>query len=326
MSSKRVSSERVLGKRAPSEQPTDQQLIAFRKRVLEQGKLLYRDLPWRNTRDPYAIWISEVMLQQTQVSRVDGRWQHWMQRFPTVPTLAAADSADVLDEWQGLGYNRRALLLHRAAQQLMDRVHSDASHSCNGRTHAEFLDSHFPQEISELVRLPGIGVATAAGIRAFAFNLPSTYIETNVRAVFLHEFFPNQHKVSDAQLIGLVEKTCPADALNPDDDPRSWYYALLDYGAYLKKTLPNPSRRSATHVKQSQFEGSHRQKRAALVRILLQARRDKQVLDELSLALLLNEHEQKAGRPDVEKAEFLQILAELQKEGFCHKTTEGWCA
>ena len=106
-----------------------EKLAAFRKRVLEQGKLLYRDLPWRNTRDPYAIWISEVMLQQTQVSRVDGRWQHWMQRFPNVPTLAAADSADVLDEWQGLGYNRRALSLHRAAQQLMDRSHSDSERS-----------------------------------------------------------------------------------------------------------------------------------------------------------------------------------------------------
>lgn len=304
-----------------------EKLAAFRKRVLEQGKLLYRDLPWRNTRDPYAIWISEVMLQQTQVSRVDGRWQHWMQRFPNVPTLAAADSADVLDEWQGLGYNRRALSLHRAAQQLMDRAHSDSERSVeHAFESAEFLDSHFPREIADLVSLPGIGAATAAGIRAFAFNLPSIYVETNVRTVFLHEFFPEQNKVSDAQLIALVEKTCPADASNPADDPRSWYYALLDYGAYLKKTLPNPSRRSATHVKQSQFEGSHRQKRAALVRILLQVRRDKQALDELSLALLLNEHEHKAGRPDVEKGEFSQILSELQKEGFCHKTAAGWQA
>ena len=88
----------------------------FRALVLERGRELYRDLPWRRTRDPYAIWISEVMLQQTQTTRVDGRWQRWLERFPTVDALAAADAADVLDEWQGLGYNRRALSVLRAAQ------------------------------------------------------------------------------------------------------------------------------------------------------------------------------------------------------------------
>ena len=283
-------------------------LGAFRTKVLEASQTHYRDLPWRNTRDPYHIWISEVMLQQTQVSRVDGRWQRWLVRFPTIEVLAQADSADVLDEWQGLGYNRRALSVHKAAQQLAAR-----------------LDG-FPTQVDDLVALPGIGQATAAGIRAFAFNLCAVYLETNVRTVFLHELFPGQEGVSDKQLIPLVQKTCPADASNPQDCPRSWYYALLDYGAYLKKTVPNPSRRSRSHAKQSKFEGSHRQKRAELVRILLAARRLATPMGELELALALNEQEAQAGRPVVEHAEFIKLLEELSSEGFCQKTEGGWLA
>ena len=94
------------------------QLASFRERVLERGRELYRDLPWRRSRDPYEVWISEVMLQQTQVSRVDGRWQRWIARFPTIDALAAASAAEVLEEWQGLGYNRRALSVWNAARQV----------------------------------------------------------------------------------------------------------------------------------------------------------------------------------------------------------------
>lgn len=283
-------------------------LRAFRTKVLEEGHARYRDLPWRNTHNPYHIWISEVMLQQTQVSRVDGRWQRWLVRFPSVEVLAQADTADVLDEWQGLGYNRRALSVHKAAQ------------------HIAALPAGFPTQLSDLVALPGIGPATAAGIRAFAFELPGVYLETNVRTVFLHELFPHQEGISDKQLVPLVEKTCPTDASNPQDSPRSWYYALLDYGAYLKKTVPNPSRRSKSHVKQSKFEGSHRQKRAELVRILLEARRLATPMGELELALALNEQEVQAGRPVVEQTEFIKLLNELSSEGFCTKTSTGWIA
>lgn len=149
--------------------PTPEELLAFRVTVRERGRELYRDLPWRRTRDPYAIWISEVMLQQTQVSRVDGRWQRWLERFPTPAALAAAEPADVLDEWQGLGYNRRALAVHRAAQAVCE------------------AGGQMPVPERDLVALPGIGPATAAGIRAFAFNLHGVYLETNVRTVLLHE-------------------------------------------------------------------------------------------------------------------------------------------
>ena len=278
----------------------------FRRLVLERGRELYRDLPWRRTHDPYGIWVSEVMLQQTQVARVDGRWQRWLARFPSIDALANAEVADVLEEWQGMGYNRRALSLRAAAQAMVDG------------------GGEMPSDERELVALPGIGPATAAGIRAFAFDLPATYLETNVRTVFLHELFSDAEDVPDSALLPLVRETCPKDAGNPDDDPRTWYYALLDYGAHLKRTVPNPSRRSRSHVRQSRFEGSHRQKRAGVVRLLLEARQldggltPDQVVDGLSQA------EVAAGREMPYPREVLGILDELAAEGFCSLERGTW--
>lgn len=287
------------------------ELRAFVEFVAKKGRELYRDLPWRRTYDPYAIWISEVMLQQTQVSRVDGRWQRWLERFPTVDALAAAAPSDVLEEWQGLGYNRRALSVHRAAQAISE------------------AGGIFPQDSKELVKLPGIGPATAAGIRAFAFNLHGVYLETNVRTVFLHELYPQAEGVPDSELVPLVELTCPAsveDAADADETeltPRSWYYALLDYGAYLKKTIPNPSRRSKSHVKQSRFEGSHRQKRAELLRVLL-AHKDEGGAEFETLHQELCQIEVNAGRETLDEQVTLGLLEELAKEGFCQKNDEYW--
>ena len=299
------------------------ELREFVQFVAQKGYELYRDLPWRRTYDPYAIWISEVMLQQTQVSRVDGRWQRWLEHFPTVDALAAAAPSDVLEEWQGLGYNRRALSVHRAAQAISE------------------AGGVFPQDQKELVKLPGIGPATAAGIRAFAFNLHGVYLETNVRTVFLHELYPQAEGVPDSELIPLVELTCPAsvmgarkaeDAAGADEavvastaelTPRSWYYALLDYGAYLKKTIPNPSRRSKSHVKQSRFEGSHRQKRAELLRVLL-AHKDEGGAEFETLHQELCQIEVNAGRETLDEQVTLGLLEELAKEGFCQKNNEYW--
>ena len=196
------------------------------ERLLEEGLSRYRDLPWRYVGDPYAVLVSEVMLQQTQVSRVDGRWQQWLRRFPTVHDLAAAPLAAVLEEWQGMGYNRRAMNLQRCAQQLM-----------------ELHDGQVPSDQKALLALPGIGPATAAGVRAFAFDLPSVYLETNVRAVMIHECFPGRDDVSDKEIVPLLEDLCPKAG-----HVRQWYYALLDYGAWLKKAFPNPSRRSSHHT------------------------------------------------------------------------------
>lgn len=281
-------------------------LTSFRLTVLDQGRGLYRDLPWRRTRDPYAIWLSEVMLQQTQVSRVDGRWQRWLKRFPTVEALAQAEPADVLDEWQGMGYNRRALSLHRSAQAIVRM-------------------GAFPQEEADLVALPGIGPATASGIRAFAFDLPGVYLETNVRSVFLHELFPEVGGVKDRELVPLVRATCPPDDADPTDDPRTWYYALLDLGAKLKRTMPNPSRRSAGHVRQSRFEGSHRQKRAELLRILLAFRsRGDGTVDLGTLTEKLSQLETGEGRNEVSRQDVDALLVELAKEGFCYKIGNNW--
>ena len=262
---------------------------AFCQLVWGKGRELYRDLPWRNTRDPYEILVSEVMLQQTQVSRVLNRWERFLCRFPTVDALASASSADVVDEWQGMGYNRRALALKRCADEC----------SC-------YHEGTIPQDLDALLALPGIGPATAAGVRAFAFDLPGVYLETNVRTVFLHEVFPDEEKVSDRMIAPLVQQVCP------DQNVRGWYYALLDYGAYLKQTVTNPSRRSKEYTRQSKFEGSRRQKRAEITRLVLAA-------PGISIRETLNDlnaFEQSHGRCAVERDYFLELLADLEKEGF----------
>jgi A/G-specific adenine glycosylase len=287
--------------------PDEAALERLRANVLARGRELYRDLPWRRTRDPYAIWVSEVMLQQTQVARVDGRWQRWLERFPTVDALAAADAADVLEEWQGMGYNRRALALRSAAEVV----------SAAG--------GEMPREAEGLEALPGIGPATAAGIRAFAYNEHAVSLETNVRSVLIHELFPGVEGVSDKELVPIVEATCPADDSDPTDDPRTWYYALLDYGSHLKRTVGNPSRRSKSHVRQSRFEGSHRQKRAELVRILLE-RRPLGASTVAELTRDLGDVERAAGREVLAEAEVEALLSELEREGFCCRNDGAWSA
>ena len=193
------------------------------------------------------------MLQQTQVPRVVPRYERWLERFPTIDALARAPLAEVLEEWQGLGYNRRAVSLKRTADE-DSRALRRAVARRRGR--AARAARHRP--------------ATAAGILAFAFEQPSVYLETNVRAVFLHELFADAEGVRDREIVPLVAATV-ADAVAEGVSPREWYYALLDYGAWLKRTVPNPSRRSAHHVRQSPFEGSQRQKRARLLRAVMRA-------------------------------------------------------
>lgn len=279
--------------------------VAFRERISALAAPHWRDLPWRRTRDPYLIWISEVMLQQTQVARVEARWDAWLDRFPTIDALAAADDADVLAAWQGMGYNRRALSLHRAAC-LVSGEHGGV----------------FPHSRDELLALPGVGPSTAAGIRAFAFDEADVYLETNVRSVFIHELFSLDEKVADRELVPLVQACCPESGCGV----REWYYALLDYGAHLKKTVANPSRRSASYARQSRFEGSHRQKRAAVVRILLAARETGEVVDAVQVDEYLARQELAAGREPLGLESTERILRELAGEGFCVETPEGWRA
>ncbi len=204
-----------------------------------------RDLPWRKTKSAYRILVSEFMLQQTQVARVVEKYGPFVERFPDFESLARARLRDVLKEWSGLGYNRRALLLREAARIVVAR-----------------FDGTTPREFEQLLALPGIGRATASEISAFAFGEPRAFIETNVRAVYIHFFFAGRERVADSELMPLVEQTL--DRKNP----RKWYYALMDYGAALKREHANPSRRSAHHAKQARFEGSDRQARGLIVRAL----------------------------------------------------------
>ncbi len=221
-------------------------VAAFRKLILENYKKNKRDLPWRNTKNPYRIWISEVMLQQTQVDRVVPRYLAFLKEFPTITSLANAPLQKVLLQWQGLGYNRRALAIYNAAK-IMQR-------EFGGRV---------PREYEELLALPGIGSYTASAILVFAHNKPQVLIETNIRSVYLHFFFTGRNDVSDKEILPITEKTLHKK------DPRNWYHALMDYGAKLKKEGVNPSRNSAHHIKQSRFEGSARQMRGLLLRKVL---------------------------------------------------------
>lgn len=219
-------------------------LHSFQQYILEWYRCHGRhSLPWRQTTDPYAILVSELMLQQTQVSRVIPKYQAFLKLFPDLKTLRAAKLETVLGAWQGLGYNRRAKYLWQLAQ----------------------VTASLPNDQEKLRALPGIGPYTAGAICAFAFNQPVTLIETNVRTVLLYHFFPNQTAVDDVELLPLIAATVPQERA------RDWYAALMDYGSYLKSVLPNPSRQSKHHVKQSKFHGSARQVRGELVRLLLQA-------------------------------------------------------
>ncbi len=190
-----------------------------------------RDLPWRKTRDPYAILVSEVMAQQTQVERVVPRWQCWLERWPTVQALAAASVADVIREWQGLGYNRRAVSLHRAAQQV-------AAHG-------------WPDDLTDL---PGVGRYTADAVACFAFGRDVLPVDVNVRRV--SERTGHLFSAAAAQaLMDLGKSICLARV------PRCGVCPLAG-------TCPSRGRRFEPLRRQGPFEGSFRQRRAATLRLV----------------------------------------------------------
>lgn len=237
----------------------NERIVAFQEMIWEFYREHGRhDLPWRLDPAPYRVFVSEVMLQQTQVSRVQVKYAKWLRVFPDMSSLAAASVADVTRAWQGLGYNRRGLWLRQAAQMVI----------------ADYAGV-LPHDPAELVKLPGIGPNTAGSVAAFAYDEPVVFIETNIRRTMIHEFFPSTLKVGDAQLLPLIEATLD------HDHPREWYWALMDYGADLAKRVENPNRRSRHYGVQSKFEGSLRQVRGEVLRQLLDRGRR---LDEFEIA------------------------------------------
>ena len=279
-----------------------QEIQGFRKKVWNFYKNNGRhDLPWRKTKDPYKILVSEVMLQQTQVERVLPFYKNFLKRFPTAKALAAAPLSEVLAAWQGLGYNRRAKLLREAAHVLTQK-----------RGSAKLVT------VAELEELPGVGPYTARAVAAFAYNTDIVCIETNIRTAVIQHFFSGMKglvnptsdvgftrphtsgRVSDKEILLILEKTLPKGRA------REWYWALMDYGSYLKRSGVRINARSAQYAKQPKFEGSLRQVRGAILKALTAG----ETLTKI-----------KKQYPD----RFDAALAALTKDGLIKKRGRGWC-
>ncbi len=264
----------------------------FQKEIWAYYAQNRRNLPWRRTYDPYRILVSETMLQQTQVSRVLVKYKSFLKKFPTLKSLSLAPLREVLLEWQGLGYNRRALFLKKAAETI-----------------TKDYAGKIPKTYTELLKLPGIGQSTAGAILNFSYNTPTVFIETNIRSVFLHFFFKGNSSVSDIMIKELVEKTLD------HKNPREWYYALYDYGAMLKKSgdieTKTIHRKSKHYKKQSTFIGSNRQLRSGIVRLLLKSTKS---LNSGEIAKILSAKEE-----DVKKN-----LISMKEEGMLVQKGKGF--
>ncbi|HXW86005.1 MAG TPA: A/G-specific adenine glycosylase [Candidatus Bathyarchaeia archaeon] len=220
-------------------------MTSFQKTVWQFYNDHGRSFPWRHIENPYYVMVSEIMLQQTQTDRVIAKYEEFITQFSDIFSLARASLHDVLSAWQGLGYNRRGKFLQQCAQQIVQKY-----------------GGIVPEKFEHLIALPGIGKATAGSIPAFAYNMPTIFIETNIRAVFIYHFFGSMQEVHDGDIEPLVAATLD------QENPREWYYALMDYGVFLKKQHKNPNRKSAHYTRQSAFEGSDRQIRGAIIRFL----------------------------------------------------------
>jgi A/G-specific adenine glycosylase len=226
-------------------------IAQFRRTVWAHYKKYGRhDLPWRpptlklrrdKTLDPYRVLVSEIMLQQTQVERVIPFYKNFIKQFPTAKSLAGASLSQVLTAWQGLGYNRRAKMLHQAAKEFARRK---------------------TRTVAEWEALPGVGPYTARAVAAFARNEDVVFVETNIRTVVIQHFFPKKKKVSDVQIQKVLVLALPKGKA------REWYSALMDYGAYLKRSGISHNTKSRAYAKQSKFTGSLREARGAILRRL----------------------------------------------------------
>ena len=224
----------------------------FQRSIFDWHRVHKRDyLPWRISQkqsvSPYEIFVSEIMLQQTQVPRVLEKYPQFLRAFPTVRHLALSSLASVLKTWQGMGYNRRAFYLKRAAEEIVSR-----------------FGGVIPSDPDKLQKLPGVGSYTAGAVACFAFNKPVVFLDTNIRKVFLHYFFPRRYRVDDREILAVAEKMLSRR------DPRRWHYALMDYGATVLRKERKLNARAKYYHKQPPFFGSARFFRSQIVKHLLQ--------------------------------------------------------
>jgi len=255
---------------------------SFRELIWQKARELHREMPWREDTRPYYVLVSELMLQQTQVDRVVPKFKAFIQQFPDEKSLAGASLAEVLRLWSGLGYNRRAKFLHEAAKKTVGE-HKGV----------------FPDTVSDLMSLPGVGPGTAGAIAAYAFNQPVVFIETNIRTVYFYHFFEMGEKISDAQLQPIIEQTLDRA------HPREFYWALMDYGSWLKRNGVGRITQSRHYVKQTALKGSLREIRGHILRSL--------TLGDKTLSSLQNDV--------IQDERFAQALAGLERDGLITQTS-----
>jgi A/G-specific adenine glycosylase len=266
-----------------------QNIKAFQDKILTWYGAHQRDLPWRKSRDPYRILVSEIMLQQTQVNRVIPKYEAWLEAFPTVHELANAPVSEVLKNWSGLGYNRRALNLKKTAQVIVEKY---------GGT--------FPSDEKELLALPGIGQYTARAVMCFAFNLHVSVVDINVKKVILTQLLkePGTLSLADTSEMKKVndkEIAAIADSLVPQGRAYDWNQALMDYSSLVLK------KEKIDIPKQSKFKGSRRYYRGQIIKKLL----DKKEIFLHELGPLI-----KADYTDNDFNWLKELTEEMHKEGF----------
>ncbi|MBY9004164.1 MAG: A/G-specific adenine glycosylase [Candidatus Lokiarchaeota archaeon] len=260
---------------------TDEVITAFQDFIYLFYKSKKRNFPFRENITPYKIVVSEIMLQQTQTNRVAEKFLEFIKKFPDFISLAQASVEELLSVWQGLGYNRRALALKKIAERIINE-----------------FNGNVPKDLNALTSLPQIGHNTASSILSFAYNIPTYFIETNIRRVYIYFFFPGKSQIDDKEIMEIVKISIDKD------NPRDWYYALMDFGTMLKKTHPELNKKSVHYRKQSKFDGSTRQVRGKVLKLLLEKPiSTKEIIDKINY----------------EEKKVLEILNTLKKEGFIQK-------
>ncbi|MBI4123035.1 MAG: A/G-specific adenine glycosylase [Parcubacteria group bacterium] len=266
----------------------------FQNHILSWYKRNRRDMPWRRTKNPYRILVSEVMLQQTQVSRVLVKYPEFLRAFPTLEALAKVPKRKLLQIWSGLGYWRRALYLQKACSVILRQY-----------------QGKFPRDPKLLERLPGVGHYTARALTCFSFGASDAFLDTNIRRTYIHFFFPKRKNVSDKQILRIAKKALYPiwyDRTKHGISPREWHYALFDYGALVLKDK-KINRQSKHYTKQKKFEGSFRSFRTKIMRFLLEQPNQKATLRKIETML------KKSGSPYSSK----KILSSLQKDDLIKK-------